>query len=157
MATHSTVLAWRIPGMGEPAGLPSMGSHRVGHNLKKLLNITSLGKWRSKGQWVITAYLLEWLSFRKIRNNKCWQRCGGQETPVPYWWEYTLVQAWYGQESFRRNGVALIVNKRVQNAILGSNLKNNRMISLHFQSKPFNITVIQVYAPTTNAKEIEVE
>ena len=76
---------------------------------------------------------------------------------MPYWWEYTLVQAWYGQESFRRNGVALIVNKRVQNAILGSNLKNNRMISLHFQSKPFNITVIQVYAPTTNAKEIEVE
>ena len=62
-----------------------------------------------------------------------------------------------GQESLRRNGVALMVNKRVQNAVLGFNLKNNRMISVHFQGKPFNITVIQVYAPTTNAKEAEVK
>ena len=62
-----------------------------------------------------------------------------------------------GQESLGRNGVAIIVNKRVQNAILGCNLKNERMISVHFQGKPFNITVIQVYAPTTNAKEAEVE
>ena len=60
-----------------------------------------------------------------------------------------------GQKSFRRNGVALIVNKRVQNAVLGCNLKNNRMISV--QDKPFNITVIQVYAPTSNAEEAEVE
>ena len=58
-----------------------------------------------------------------------------------------------GQESLRRNGVALIVNKRVQNAVLGCSLKNDRMISVCFQGKPFNITVIQVYAPTTNAKE----
>ena len=62
-----------------------------------------------------------------------------------------------GQESLRRNGVALIVNKRVQNAILGYNLKNDRMISVHFQGKPFNITVIQVYAPITNAEEAEDE
>ena len=62
-----------------------------------------------------------------------------------------------GQESLRRNGVAIIVNKRVRNAVLGCNLKNNRMISVHFQGKPFNHTVIQVYAPTTNAKEAEVE
>ena len=62
-----------------------------------------------------------------------------------------------GQESLRRNGVALIVNKRVQNAVLGCNLKNDRMISVRFQGKPFNITVIQVYAPTTNAEEDEVE
>ena len=62
-----------------------------------------------------------------------------------------------GQESFRRNGVAIIGNKRVQNALLGCNLKNDRMISVPFQGKPFNITVIQVYAPTTNAKEAEVE
>ena len=62
-----------------------------------------------------------------------------------------------GQESLRRNGVALIVNKRVQNAILGCNLKNDRMISVCFQGKPFNITVIQVYAPTRNAEEAEVE
>ena len=62
-----------------------------------------------------------------------------------------------GQESLRRNGVAIMVNKRVRNAVLGCNLKNDRMISVRFQGKPFNITVIQVYAPTTNAKEAEVE
>ena len=62
-----------------------------------------------------------------------------------------------GQESLRRNGIAIIVNKRVQNAVLGCNLTNNRMISVHFQGKPFNITVIQVYAPTSNAEEAEVE
>ena len=62
-----------------------------------------------------------------------------------------------GLESPRRNRVAIIVNKRVQNAILGRNLKNDRMISLRFQGKPFNITVIQVYAPTSNAEEAEVE
>ena len=65
---------------------------------------------------------------------------------------------YYGQEEFlRRNGVALIVNVRLQNAILGGNLKNNRIISARFQGKPFNITVIQVYAPTSNAEEAEVE
>ena len=61
------------------------------------------------------------------------------------------------QESLRRNGVAIVVNKRVQIAVLGCNLKNNRMISVRFQGKPFNITVIQVYAPTSNAEEAEVE
>ena len=63
-----------------------------------------------------------------------------------------------GQESLRRNGVAIMVNKRVQNAVLGCSLKNDRMISVCFQGKPFNITVIQVYAqPTTNAEKAEVE
>ena len=62
-----------------------------------------------------------------------------------------------GQESLGRNGVAIIVNKRVQNTVLGYNLKNDRMISVCFQRKPFNITVIQVYAPTSNAEEAEVE
>ena len=63
-----------------------------------------------------------------------------------------------GQEYLRRNGVAIMVNKRVWNAVLlGCNLKNNRMISVHFQGKPFNITVIQVYAQTSNAEEAEVE
>ena len=61
------------------------------------------------------------------------------------------------QESLRRNGVAIMVNKRVRNAILGCNLKNDRMIFVRFQGKPFNITVIQVYAPTSNAEETEVE
>ena len=62
-----------------------------------------------------------------------------------------------GQESLRRNGLAIIVNKRVRNAVLECSLKNDRMISLHFQGKPFKITVIQVYAPTSNAEEAEVE
>ena len=62
-----------------------------------------------------------------------------------------------GQESLRRDGVAIIVNKRVQNAVLACNLKNDRMISVRFQGKPFNITVIQLYAPTSNAEEAEVE
>ena len=62
-----------------------------------------------------------------------------------------------GQEFLRRNGVALIGNKRVQNAVLGCNLKNDRMISVRFQGKPFNITVIQTYAPTSNAEDAEVE
>ena len=62
-----------------------------------------------------------------------------------------------GQESHRINGVAIMVNKRVRNAVLECNLKNDRMISVHFQGKPFNITVIQVYAPTSNTEEAEVE
>ena len=62
-----------------------------------------------------------------------------------------------GQESLGRNGVAILVNKRVQNAALGCNLKNDRMISVHFQGKPFNITVIQVYAPASTVEEAEVE
>ena len=62
-----------------------------------------------------------------------------------------------GQESLRRNGVAIMVNKRVRNAVLGCNLKNDRMISVRFQGEPFNITVIQVYAPTSNAEEAKVE
>ena len=64
---------------------------------------------------------------------------------------------YYGQESLRRNEVALILNKRVQNTVLGYSLKNDRMISVHFQGKPFNIIVIQVCAPITNTEEAEVE
>ena len=62
-----------------------------------------------------------------------------------------------GQESLSRNGVAIIVNKRVRNTVIGCSLKNNRMISVHFQDKPFDIMVIQVYAPTSNTEEAEVE
>ena len=62
-----------------------------------------------------------------------------------------------GHESLRRNGVAIMVNKRVRNTVLGCNLKNNRMMSVPFQGKPFNIIVIQVYAPTSNSEEAEVE
>ena len=62
-----------------------------------------------------------------------------------------------GQESLRRNGIAIMVNKRVQNAVLGCSLKNDRMISARFQGKPFHIIVIQAYVPTSNAEEAEVE
>ena len=62
-----------------------------------------------------------------------------------------------GQESLRRTAVAIMVNKKIQNVVLGCNLKNDRMISVHFQGKPFNIAVIQVYAPTSNAEEAEVD
>ena len=62
-----------------------------------------------------------------------------------------------GQESLRTNGVAIMANKRVQNAVLGCSLKNDRMISVRLRGKPFNITVIQVYAPSSNAEEAEVE
>ena len=69
----------------------------------------------------------------------------------------TVISTTIGQESHGRNRVALIINKRVQNAVLGCNLKNDRIISVNFQGIQFNITVIQVYAPTTSAKEAEVE
>ena len=62
-----------------------------------------------------------------------------------------------GQESLRRNGVAIMVNKGVQNAVIGCNLKNDRMISVHFQGKPFNIMVFQAYAPTSNTEEADIE
>ena len=64
---------------------------------------------------------------------------------------------YWGQESLRRNGVAIIGNKRVLNAVIGYSLKNDRMISVHFQGKPFNVTVIQTYARTSNTEDVEVE
>ena len=73
-----------------------------------------------------------------------------------YRWRF-LFSCWLSTSSLRRHGVAFIVNKRVQSAVLGCNLKNNRMISVHFQGKLFSIIVIQVCAPTSNAKEAEVE
>ena len=73
--------------------------------------------------------------------------CNSEELYIYYW----------AQESIRRNGVAIIFNKRVQNAVLGGNLKKHRMISVHFQDKPYSIMVIQVYALTSNTEEAEVE
>ena len=71
--------------------------------------------------------------------------------------EFNSDDHYCGQESLRRNGVAIMVNKGVRNAVLGCNLKNDRMISVHFQGKPFNTTITQVYAPTSNAEKAEVE
>ena len=79
-----------------------------------------------------------------------WTGMGGFNSDDPYIY-------YCGQESLRRNGVAIMVNKRVQNAVLGCNLENDRMISVLFQGKPFNITVNQVYAPTTDTEEAKVE
>ena len=69
----------------------------------------------------------------------------------------TIISTTVGRSPLEKNGVALIVNERVQNAVLGCNLKNERMISVHFQGKPFSIMVIQVYIPTSNAEEAEIE
>ena len=69
----------------------------------------------------------------------------------------TIISTTVGRKWIRRNGLAITVNKRVQKAVFGCNLKNNRMISVHFQGKPFNIMVIQVYAPTSNTEEPKVE
>ena len=69
----------------------------------------------------------------------------------------TIISTTVGRNPSERKGVAIMVNKRVLNTVLGCNLKNDRMISVHFQGKPFNITVIQVYAPTSNTEEAEVE
>ena len=79
-----------------------------------------------------------------------WTRMGDVNSDDPY-------IHYCGEESLRRNGVAIMVNRRVQNAVLGCNLKNDRMISVCFQGKPFSITVIQVYAPTSKAEEAEAE
>ena len=83
-------------------------------------------------------------------NELKWTRMGGFNSDDHYIY-------YCGQESLRRNEVAIIVNKRVRNAVFGCNLKNDRMISVRFLGKPFNITVIQVYASTSNAEEAEVE
>ena len=82
-----------------------------------------------------------------------WTEMGEFKSDDHYYYHYYY---YCGQESLRRNGVAIMVNERVQNAVLGCNLKNNGMISIRFQGKSFNITVIQVYAPKTNAKEAEI-
>ena len=71
--------------------------------------------------------------------------------------QMTIISTTVSKNPFRRNGVALMVHKRVRNAVLRYSLKNDQMSSVHFQGKPFNITVIQAYAPTSNAKEAEVE
>ena len=71
--------------------------------------------------------------------------------------QMTIISTTVGRNPLEEMGVAIMVNKRVQNAVLGCNLKNDRMISVHFQGKPFNIMVIQAYAPTSKAEEAEVE
>ena len=97
-------------------------------------------------KWKTARVNINILGIRELK----WTRMGEFNTDDHYIY-------YCGQESLKRSRIALIVKRRVQSAVLGCNLKNDRMISVHFQSKLFNITVIQVYAPTTNAKEAEVE
>ena len=102
-----------------------------------------------------------------VCSNCCFLNCIqiSQESGQVVWYshlflnfpQFVVIHTVCGQESLRRNGVAITVNKRVQNAVLWCSLKNDRKISVHFQGKPFNITVIQVYASTSNAEEVEVE
>ena len=98
---------------------------------------------------------IEWFSLETNRDHSVIFEIASKYCILDSFVDYDIYYC--GQESLRRNGVAIMVNKRVQNAVLGCNLKNDRMTSVHFQGKPFNITVIQVYAPTSNAEEAEVE
>ena len=103
----------------------------------------------------LTQWTWVWVSFRSwwwTGRPDVLQFMGSQRV-----WHDWATERTYGQESLRWNGITFIVNKRVQNAVLGCNLKNNRMISVNFQGKPFNITVVQVYSPTTDAEEVEVD
>ena len=90
MATHSSVLAWRIPGMGEPGGLPSLGSHRVRHDWSDLA--AAAEECKSKPQWVVDLTPARMPIIKKSTNNKCWRRCGEKGTLLHCWWERKLVQ-----------------------------------------------------------------
>ena len=112
----------------------------------RILSITLLACEMSAIVWALMSAVV-WAFF-----GTAFLRDWNENWPFPILWPFLL-----RQESLRRNRVAIVVNKRVQNAVLGCNLKNDRMISVRFQGKPFNITVIQVYAPNSNAEEAEVE
>ena len=101
-----------------------------------------------------------WIKVNWKWSNRRWQEWGISELKWTGKGKFNSDDSYIyycGQESLRRNGVAIIVNKRVWNAVIGCNLKNDRMISISFQGKPFYITVIQIYVPTSNAEEAEVE
>ena len=148
MATHSSTLAWEIPWTEEHGRLQSMRSLRVGHDWASSLSLFTFMHWRRKwqptclenprdgGAWWAAVYGVTQSRTRLKRLSSSSKRLTDNHYCIYY----------CGKESLRRNGVALIVNKRVWNTVLGCNLKNDRMISVHFQGKPFNITVIQVYA-----------
>ena len=151
-APHSSTLVWKIPWMEEPGRLQLMESQRVRHDWVTSLSCTGEGN----GNPLQCSFLenprdggpgrLPSMGSQRVRHD--WSDLAAAADHYIYY---------CGQESPRRNGVAIIVNKRVQNAVLGCSLKNERMISASFQGKPFNITVIQVYAPTSKAEEAEVE
>ena len=124
---------------GRPGVLRFMGSQRVRHNWATEMNWTELKQETARAN-------IDILGISELK--RTWM---GELNSDDHYIYYC------GQESLRRNGVPIIVNKRVQNAVLWCNLKNDRMISVHFQGKSFNITVIQVYLPTAHAKEAEVE
>ena len=239
MATHSSVLAWRIPGMGEPGGLPSLGSHRVRHNWSDLaavyhecmlefvkyffciywlaasidpMNSMTRQKDRTLTDELPRSVGAQYATGNQWRNNsrknkgmepkqkqhpvvngtgdRSKVQCCKEQYCTGTWNVRSMNQGklevvkqemarvnvdilgiselkwtgmgefnsddhyiyYWGQESLRRNGVAIMVNKRAWNAVLVCNLKNDRMISIRFEGKPFNIMLIQAYAPTSNAE-----
>ena len=172
MATHSRVLSWKLPGMVEPGGLLSMRSHTVRSDWNDsaaaiAVDVTrdvskvwcckqqySIGtrnvRSMNQGQLEVVKQDMAWVSINILRISEIkWTGMGEFNSDEHYIY-------YCGQESLRRSGVALIVNKRFWNAVLGGNLKNDKMISVPFQGKAFNITVIQVYVPTSKAEEAEV-
>ena len=153
MATQSNTLAWKIQWMEEPGRLQSMGSRWVGHDwvIHFHFSLSCIGE--GNGNPLLNSCL------ENPRDGGAWWAAIYGVVRVGHDWSDLPAAAaasqlsYYGQESLRRNGVAIMVNKRVQNAVLGCNLKIDRMISVLFQGKPFNIMVIQAYAPTSNAEE----
>ena len=164
-ATHSVILAWRSPWT-----VKSMGSQRVRHDqaiVPPRVYFPVLCKFWQLYDGVNGDLLQEGLCHTQVCGTQSPCPCGSPLltcTSSELKWagmgEFNSDDHYIyycGQESLRRNGVPIIVNKRVQNAVLGCSLKNDRMIPVHFQGKPFSITVIQVYAPTSNAEEAKVE
>ena len=156
MATHSSILAWKIPRMEEPGRLQSMGSQRVGHDWAISLSRTTLLRvFRIiclcivKLCFFAAAAKIESITIRFLWGAWWAAICGVAQSRTRL--KRLSSSSNSGQEALRRNGVALIVNQRVWNAVLGCNLKNDKMIYVHFQGKPFNITIIRIYAPTSNA------
>ena len=160
MALHSSTVVWKIPWREEPGGLQFMGLLRVRHDWVTLLSLFTFMHWRRK--WQPTPVFLSEESQGRgslvaavygVAQSRTWLKRLSSSSSSSSRPLYLLL--WAGIP--RRNGVAIMVNKRVWNAVLGCNLKNDRMISVRFQGKPFNITVIQVYALTSNTEEAEVE
>ena len=135
--------------------LPVVGLTRDGSKVQSCMEECCIGTWNARsvdqGKFKVVKHEMARVNIDILGISKLkWTEMGEFNSDDNYIYSC-------GQESFRRNEVAIIVNKRFQNAVLGCNLRNDRMISVHFQGKTFNITVIQVYAPTTKAEEAEFE
>ena len=128
-----------------------MGSQRVGHDSRDLVSILCISSLRISALGIVVKQEMARVNVDILGISELkWTGMGEFNSDDHYIY-------YCGQESLRRNGASIIFNKIIQNAVPGCNLKNDRMNSVRFQDEPFNTTVIQVYAPTSNAKEAEVE